>query len=314
MFNSMDNKPLVSLCIPTNGVIEWVFPVLQSIYNQDVDNTLFEVIITDNGDNKEFKNKLKKYIESHPNILYAETKALPFINEIESYKLANGELIKFVNHRTRLIDGSLEKIIDYARKNMSQKPITYFTNGVLKKDKAIYRYESFDLFVRNLSYWSSWSTGMTIWKSDFEKLPKDAESYNELFPHTDILFAERNRDQYIIDNSIIFDEIPQGNRPKGKYDVYGAFGIEYMWILCTLLRDKSISFETYKCVANDNLGFISQLYWRYNIRKQYCSYDLNGLKEIFGVFYTKGQFVRKIISWCYRRILKKLSNKMRYTK
>ena len=29
---------LLSLCIPTYGVSEWVFPVLDSIYNQKIDN------------------------------------------------------------------------------------------------------------------------------------------------------------------------------------------------------------------------------------------------------------------------------------
>ena len=36
------NKPLVSLCMPTNGVIDWVFPVLESIYNQNINNELCE--------------------------------------------------------------------------------------------------------------------------------------------------------------------------------------------------------------------------------------------------------------------------------
>ena len=45
---------LLSLCIPTNGISEWVFPVLDSIYNQKVDDSLFEVIVTDNGNNEQF--------------------------------------------------------------------------------------------------------------------------------------------------------------------------------------------------------------------------------------------------------------------
>ena len=34
------SKPLLSLCMPTNGVVEWVFPVLESIYKQGCDNSL----------------------------------------------------------------------------------------------------------------------------------------------------------------------------------------------------------------------------------------------------------------------------------
>lgn len=57
----MNNKKLISLCIPTNGVIEWVFPVLESIYAQGVETALYEIVITDNGDNIEFKKKIIEY-------------------------------------------------------------------------------------------------------------------------------------------------------------------------------------------------------------------------------------------------------------
>ena len=46
----MENEKLVlSLCLPTNGISEWVFPVLESIYSQNVDESKYEVIVTDNG-------------------------------------------------------------------------------------------------------------------------------------------------------------------------------------------------------------------------------------------------------------------------
>ncbi|MCR5757842.1 MAG: hypothetical protein K6F95_08040 [Selenomonas sp.] len=38
---------LLSLCIPTNGIIELVFPVLDSIYAQGEDESLFEVVVCD---------------------------------------------------------------------------------------------------------------------------------------------------------------------------------------------------------------------------------------------------------------------------
>ena len=47
----MEKNVLISLCMPTNGVIEWVFPVLDSIFGQGVDDNLYEVVVTDNGDN-----------------------------------------------------------------------------------------------------------------------------------------------------------------------------------------------------------------------------------------------------------------------
>lgn len=302
----MNNKKLISLCIPTNGVIEWVFPVLESIYAQGVETALYEIVITDNGDNIEFKKKIIKYSDKHSNLIYKETTALPFLNEIEAYKIANGELIKFVNHRTKLRDGTLQKLIEFAENNKEDKPVIYFTNGVLplKTEKIIY--QDFDSFVCGLSYWSSWSTGMAIWKEDFKSLPADISEYNELFPHTTILFHRKNGNKYVIDNTTIFDELPQGKKPKGNYDLFRAFGIEYPGIICDLLRGGYISNKTFCSVAKNNLEFIASLYFDYCVRKRYCSYNLDGLKDMFGVFYTK----RKLYQVTLKVILKKVKCKI----
>lgn len=299
---------ILSLCIPTNGVIEWVFPVLDSIFRQNISNELFEVVVTDNGNNIEFKKKMLDYCQRYPNITYEQTDALPFLNEIESYKLAKGQLIKFVNHRTMLVEGSLEKLIKFARDNINEKPIVYFANGVLKIEKTVHQYECFDLFVRNLSYWSSWSTGMAIWKEDFESIPEKTD-FNELFPHTTVLFRERNRSKYVIDNTLIMEELPIGKIAKGKYDLFGAFGIEYPGIICDLLRDGSIVNETFRFVVKRNLEFIAGLYWDYCIIKKPCSYDLSGLTNIFGVFYTKAGLYKMTVKYTIKKIGKKIFGK-----
>lgn len=302
-------NPIVSLCMPTNGVIEWVFPVLDSIYGQEVEEGLYEVVITDNGDNTEFKKRITEYKKDHTNLVYKETNALPFLNEIESYKCASGELIKFVNHRTKLVDGALRKLIEFAKKNENEKPIVYFSNGVLRLKQEQYIYSNFDQFVKNLSYWSSWSTGMTIWKKDFERLPENIDSFNELFPHTTVLFNERERDKYIIDNSIIFDELSQGKKKKGDYDLFGAFGIEYPGIICDLLRNGDITSETFRVILKDNLNFIANLYFDYCIRKQYCSYKLDGFENIIGIFYSKKDLKNNILGCGIKKVLNKFIGK-----
>lgn len=297
---------LLSLCMPTNGVVQWVFPVLDSIYSQNIDEDLYEIVITDNGDNQEFKTKIREYLKEHQNIVYLETKALPFINEIEAYKQGNGELLKFVNHRTLLVDGALKRLIDYAYANKEERPITYFSNGVLDFSKSKHEFNTFNSFVKNLSYWSSWSTGMAIWKKDFDNMPDDISEYNELFPHTNVLFNERDRGNYIIDNSIIFEEMSQGKRPKGNYNLYYAFGIEYPQIIEQLLKDNHISIDTYNYILDKNLDFIASLYWNYNFRKKYCSYDLSGLEDMFGRYYKKNELIRKTIKYGYKCIGRKI--------
>ena len=99
---------LVSLCIPTNGIVKWVLPVIESIYKQNVEDDLFEIVITDNGTNSELKQHLKKYLEIHDNLIYKKTEDYQFLNQISCFKAASGELIKFINHRMVLKNNFLE--------------------------------------------------------------------------------------------------------------------------------------------------------------------------------------------------------------
>lgn len=305
----MNSVPLLSFCIPTNGVSEWVFPVLDSIYAQARNESPVEVIVSDNGKNSVFKKEILLYQRRHSNLAYTETNSSQFINEIEAYRQAQGELIKFVNHRTLLTPGSLQKLLDFADKNLHRKPVVYFSNGVLPMSRTVHAFGSFDHFVRNLSFWSSWSTGMTVWKSDLEPLLQENHSFNELFPHTDILFHQRKRELYLIDNSVIFEELPQGNHPKGHYDLFHAFGVEYPWILCSLLKDGSISSDTFRAVKEDNLDFVAKLWYRYCFRGEYCSYDLTGLPDMYGIFYGPWDLKRKVIRRAFQKLIRKLSER-----
>lgn len=305
------SNSILSLCMPTNGVSEWVFPVLDSIYGQDCNEEDFEVVITDNGNNIAFKENIKFYIKKHKNIQYFETTALPFLNEIESYKRATGKFIKFVNHRTKLLPGALEILIEYARTNAYNKPITYFSNGELHLDKNVKHCSTFDEFVSDLSYWSSWSTGMAIWKEDFDKLPNDMSGFNELFPHTDVLFAEKKKCNYTINDTVIFDEIPQGRKPKGSYDLFYAFGVEYPSIILELYRNRNISAKTFYKVTQDNLAFVAELYFKYCVKKEYCSYDLSGLKDMYCVFYNKYELNTALLQVIGHKLRRKIKCKGR---
>lgn len=284
------NDYLLSLCIPTYGVEEWVFPVLDSIYSQGIDETLYEVVVTDNGNNENFKNRARKYAESHENFVYKETQSFSFLNEIDSYKIASGKFIKFINHRTLMLPGALQKLLSFVMQNEETKPCVYFSNGVLKF-KGIKEFSTFDEYVLNLSYFSSWSTGMAFWKEDFERIDAQ-EQFNELFPHTNILFHERKKTKYIINNEVLLEELPTNGIAKGKYDLFFAFAVEYVAIILSLLRSGDITVATFEDVKDKNLSFLANLYIDYVFLKRECSYDLSSLKESIKVFYS-GRKLRK---------------------
>lgn len=301
---SDNSTPLLSICIPTNGIIELIFPVLESIYAQkDVDQSLFEVVVMDNGDNAEFKIKIKDFANQHSNLIYKETDYKGFLNESECYKAARGTFIKFINHRTKLLPGAIQYFIDFIKRNEAEKPCVYFSNGVIKQINGVAEYSDFDSYVRNLRVWSSWSTGMGFWKEDFDRIPKETE-FNELYPHTTILFNEKNKAKYIIDNNVLLDEIPVSHANKGRYNLYYAFGVEYPGILCDLLRTNSISKKTFLCVKKENLKFMAGLFCDFVLLKKPCSYDLSERKETLNVFYNYNSVKSVAFLMLFKKVLK----------
>lgn len=281
----------LSLCIPTNGVSEWVFPVLDQIYSQKTDLNLYEVIVTDNGDNEDFHIAMEKYAQQHENLIYKRTNAYMFENQIAALRLASGEYLKFINHRSLLENGAIDWMINLVKNTMSEKPVIYLSNGALdmrqEKQKI---YDSFDGFVKGLKHIASWTTGVGVWRTDFEKIPLD-HKYTKISPHSDVLFAERTKGKYIINDTKWSHDIYSGHENKGTYDLYKAFAIEEISIILDLFKDGDISADTLKSTINAYKKFVADCYWNFNIMHKPCSYKIDGFNDAMGVFMGKKEVV-----------------------
>lgn len=278
-------KPYVSLCIPTNGIVEWVKPVLESIYSQEVCLDEFEVVVTDNGNNVEFFNLATKYLNKYSNFVYKKTNAQGFLNQIDCFKLANGKLLKFVNHRMKLNQGTIEYLINFTKKYEDTKPVVYFSNGALNHIEYK-EFCSFNDYIYNLGHYSSWSAGISFWKSDISLLDK-IESFNSLFPHTDLLFIDRKNSKYIIDNKLLLTSVGNvDSSKKGSYNLFYAFAVEYLNLIFQLYQDKDITLSTFNHIKEENFKFIVSLHNEFVLRKKKCSYLLDNYKEYISKYYS----------------------------
>ena len=273
---------ILTLAIPTNGVVEWVLPVLDSIYQQNIDDEYFEIVITDNGNNKVFFDEIQKYKKKHNNIVYKKTTAQLFMNQIEAFKLATGKYIKFINHRSILLPGTLNYLIDFVKNNLDEKPITYFLNDAYTPDfqKEKDKYSVFDTFAYQISYFSSWSGGVGCWKCDLPEILKAFSDNNKqtLFPHLPFVYIVDEKRNYHVDNRKLFEEIKVDINKKGNYDLFYAFAVEYMQIVKNLLDDRVITLNTYKHIKKENGEFLAKLYIDYCIlKKKYSYYFRTGL-------------------------------------
>lgn len=280
----------LSLCLPTNGITEWVIPSLDSVYQENMNEDKFEVIVTDNGNDLLFEETMTNYAGRHANLLYKKTDAYMFDNQLEALKLAKGDYLKFVNHRSVWKPGRLQYMYDFLEKYETEKPVIYFANGVMGWGPVYREFYSFDEFVRNLGIYGTWTTGVGIWKEDFERIPKDYQ-YDRISPHAGILYSERKKSKYIINDLYWMSEPDTDQSKKGKYDLYKAFAVDEFIITINLYRDGDISIETLKTVKEGFRDFLKTLYCDFNLRKIPCSYDLTGFEDYIGIFFDKEDIV-----------------------
>lgn len=298
-----NNNIVLSLCIPTNGMTEWVIPLLESIYDQNCNEDLFEVIITNNGENNNFYTDIEKFVLKHKNIIYKKTNSLLFQNQIDCFRLANGQFVKFLNHRDILEKGSINKIINTIENNKVDKPIIYFLNN----QKRINRENEildFDSFMYELSYYSTWSGGTTFWNDDKDLLLSKRE-YDKYFPHIDIVFAFGDNRKYMIINEELSQQKPIDETKKGKYDLFDAFANHFIEIVKSLYLNKKITLKTYNRILSDNLLFVIALHYQYIVKKQPCSYVLKNFWNSFFKSYTIFDFLKGYFIFIIKKVYTK---------
>jgi len=283
---------LLSLCMPTNGISEWVFPSLDSLYASDVDSSLFEVIVTDNGDNADFKTRMHEYSENHDNLKYKETNAHMFDNQLEALKLASGDYLKFVNHRSVWLPDRLQYMINFIDGCKEDKPVIYFSNGVMGWGPNYRELGSFDEFVYNLGVYGTWTSGVGIWKSTYEDI-KDNIQYDRISPHAGILYGDRYNKKYMINDKYWMKEIDTDHTKKGKYNLYKAFGLDEFIITINLYRDGDISEDTLIHVKECFRNFLVKRYKDFEINKLPCSYDLKDFEKHLSVFFDPDEIKRE---------------------
>lgn len=222
-FMKKSEVPVVSICIPCFGRVDYVRNTLNSIYrdNADVGLDEYEVVISDN-DPEQSVGALAGEFEGYGNLHYFHTGCEGFMNSYHVLTYAKGDFLKLHNSQTLFLKGALRRIVDEVKEHRKNRTVIFYTNGLLGKFHPT-AYGSFEDFMQALSYWSSWSNGFNIWKKDFEKIGKF--ELNKLFPHTSLFLTQHEAGKYCIDDRLLFEvqRIPK----RGGHNKFEAFTVEY---------------------------------------------------------------------------------------
>lgn len=285
----MEHRPIISLCIPTNGAIQWIKPTIENIYLQDCKQEDFEVIVVDNS----ISEKLREYIECLPytNLRYVSSTVEGFSNQIFALKCGKGIYCKLYNHRLLLQKGILKRMIDFICRFQQEKPVLFFSQGNPKYKEEYFEMPDFESFMRKLSYWSSWSGGVGVWNSDIPQL--DNIKYDKMFPCASLLFEIREQSKYVIWN-VRFD-IQQDDKGKGGYNFFETFAIRYLDIINELRRKERISVDTFNLIRRDLYAFLCSWYYKLMVKKGQYTFDTSDIDTSMSVYYSTWQYKKMVV-------------------
>ncbi len=275
----MDKQPILSLCIPTNGAVEWILPVIESIYSQGFDNEKFEVVITDNGKDSQLPAHIAKM--DYSNLRYKQTTDEGFLNLVSCLKEGRGLFCKMINHRSVMLPGSIADMVSLVEKYKDTLPVIYCSDGNIKSDRDYIECPDTDSFVRHLSYWCSWSAGIGFWQKDISNIPNI--ELNEMFPNTSLLFEIRKDSEYVIWNKKY--EQMCDDSGKGGYDLFQTFCVKLLDVLNDLRIRMKITSGTFIFVKRDLYKFLCNLYLNEVIMPTKHTFIVKNIKESMEVYY-----------------------------
>lgn len=287
----MDKQPLLSLCIPTNGAVNWVLPVIDSIYAQNYDNSCFEVVVTDNGKDSELPKHIGKY-QQYANFRYYQTLDEGFLNLVTSLKKGNGYFCKMINHRCTMLPGSIEGLVALVDKYKDSQPTIYCSNAMLSLKDEIVECANTDSFVNTLSYWSSWSAGIGFWHKDIEHIDKVV--LNEMFPNASLLFHLRGESSYVICNKKFYQM--GDDTGKGGYNLFGTFAVTYLDLLTALRGENRLSIETFLKVKAELYLFLRGLYLTEALMPTKHTFIMEDIEKYMEVYYGRYLY-EQMVRW-----------------
>jgi glycosyltransferase involved in cell wall biosynthesis len=283
-----NDYPLVSICIPTRSRVNILKNTLDSIFEDStIDRRVFEVVISDNSPTDELA-EIKDFYELYGNVRFVKSECIGFMNSINALDNGKGIFLKLLNDYSYFFDDSFSRLLNFFIEKRDENIAVSFTSGLLKHGEII-PYNSFEEFMLNLSYFSSWSSAFCIRRDAFLKLRMNV-LFDGQFPHTSLTLSDRNSDMYIVNDVLYFQNMTVPK--KGGTDLFMDFSVTYLGLLKSLVSDNVISQKTFESIKKKLLyDFLVVWYFNTKVRNINFTYYVTDTHKRILVNYSIFEYV-----------------------
>lgn len=172
-----DNKPLLSICIPTVNRAEPLRKCLESLIKQPEflpENV--EIIISDNASPDKGVTMAvgKEYSEKYENIYYFRNeRGIEDKNFPVALNRASGILRKLSNDSIIYRPGTIAYMCDLIKKYMEEKPHLFFLNPRVDQPHKKMKKVDFNHFMKQTSFHATWIGSFAVWDTECQDLMED---------------------------------------------------------------------------------------------------------------------------------------------
>ena len=244
--NLQKHNTLLSICIPTFNRSEYLKNTLTSIVEQDGFNERCEIVISDNhsADNTQFI--VAEFINKFKNIRYFrnESNIGAERNFLRLLSLGQGKYLKLHNDKACFHKDKLGALVGYL--DSADRDVIFILNEHTDfSEKGIIECNSFDEFVRVVSYWSTWMNGIIFKKSGYINLKEKDRAVGSEIIQTDIMFNMLSLSGFslIINEKLLYE---QDVKYKGGYNLFEVFICNYLGLYQDYLKAGILCQKTYK--------------------------------------------------------------------
>jgi len=241
-----EDRPLLSLCIPTRNRAAFLYRLLHSVASCPVfQNTRdVEIVVSDNASEDATRQIVDMFREKYGDkIVYSRNdEDLHDKNFEKALRLGSGRFLKLHNDTFWIADGQLDELLADIKKYEKEHPILFFTN---KKDNTETVCSSLDDFIDKSSFNMTWLGGFGIWKEDLDRLENFGRHPEKHLTQVEVLLSEFSRKQKaVVFGKRYFHYQYLWNKPKG--DIATVFGKNYADILNEYREKRSLSESVFK--------------------------------------------------------------------
>jgi glycosyltransferase involved in cell wall biosynthesis len=220
-------KPILTIFIPTYNRALQLENTIYSIISQDGFENC-ELVISDNGSTDDTSNIANRFTAQYDAIRYFSNDVNIGFDEncLKAFEYAKGNYIEFLSDKSLLLPGALLRILDVIEQ--FSPPHLFISNGhSVNKIPGIIECNSLSDYVRCVSYWSTWISGMVFKKSAIDSIGNLKLAVGSSLIQTDWAF----RVVAVKKNTIVLNEkmiSEQSVGAKAGYNLFTVFVNNYL--------------------------------------------------------------------------------------